>query len=67
MKKALAITVIAGFGLAACDDSSQGSNTGVASLGAFFAKAFNQSPNDEPLLLEDRTLDRTPRKEPFDV
>ena len=63
---------IAGFSLlslgilAACDGASGGQvSKGIASLGNDFVRAFNQSPNDTPISLENVTINQTPGIEPF--
>lgn len=66
MKKALAITILGGFGLSACDDSSNVA-TGISSLGQTFTRAFQQDPNDAPIQLDGVTLPRFPEREPFEV
>ena len=64
------ILLLVAFGLAACDDSGDGDDggtpEGIETLGDDFQRAFNQSPNDEPLDASTLTIPSTPRIEPFD-
>ncbi len=66
MNKALALSLVAGLGLSACE-SSDSNTSGIQSLGQFFTKAFRQDANDEPLLLDGQSIPSYPEKEPFDV
>ncbi len=56
------LAVTAGF-LTACGGSDGGN--GVAQLGSFFARAFAQDRNAEPLPLTNVTLAMRPTSEPF--
>ena len=52
--------------LAACDSATGGQvSKGIASLGSDFVRAFNQSPNDTPISLENVTINQSPAVEPF--
>ena len=63
--RAVLALVLGTAALAACDDDSNGTRGGIASLGSDFLRAFNQDPNDEPLDASDLELRLTPRLEPF--
>ncbi len=65
---ALGLTLLA---VAACDGGGgggggdgDGSQSCIASFGADFVKAFNQSPNDTPLDAQDVSLTLTPKATP---
>ena len=52
--------------LVACDNATDNQvSQGIASLGSDFVRAFNQSPNDTPIPLDDVNLVLTQDIEPF--
>ncbi len=69
MKKVILLSIVGGLTLSACDGSSTGTGAGngINSLGSFFVRAFNQSPNAQPLSLEGKSLPQFPTKEPFPI
>lgn len=67
MKKSLALLIVGGLTLSACGSGGGNAGNGINSLGSFFVRAFNQSPNDEPLSLEGQSLPQFPTLEPFPV
>ncbi len=63
LKNILILAALSGV-LVACGGGGGGAN-GIASLGSFFARAFAQDRNAEPLSLAGQTLTLTPTTEPF--
>lgn len=63
-KNILILVVVAGT-LVACGGGGGGGANGIASLGSFFARAFAQDRNAEPLSLAGQSLNLTPTVEPF--